>query len=102
MKKLCNYIQWIDSGMSLLGDVWQTKQDLLDIVKNMKLTETVGFVVYEDDNWVALAQTENDEQIRGGYFIYKKNIRARYPLRAQTDFSCEYEKELKSKRKTKQ
>lgn len=114
MKKLCNYIQWIDSGMSLLGDVWQTKQDLSDIAKNMKLTETVGFVVYEDDEWVALAQTTNDEQIRGGYFIYKRNIRARYPLRVQTDFSCgkdvaslgevefELEQELKSKRKTKQ
>ena len=89
MKKLCNYIQWIDSGISLLGDVWQTKQDLLDIVKNIKLTETVGFVVYEDDKWIALAQTTNDEQIRGGYFIYKRNIRARYPLRTQTDFSCE-------------
>ena len=68
------YIKWMDSGISLIGNVWQTMDEVKDIIKENKSTETIGFKLYEDKDWVFLAQTTNDEQIRGGYFIYKKCI----------------------------
>lgn len=73
-------IIWVDSGFSLDGAVWQSKEDIEDIVKELKATHTVGYLVYEDDDWLGLAQTVNDEQIRGGYLIYKKNIIVREEL----------------------
>jgi len=68
------YIQWIDSGISMANNIWQPVEDCVDIIKNTSITETIGIKVYEDKNWILLAQTINDEQIRGAYAIYKKNI----------------------------
>lgn len=71
---------WMDSGFSLDGTVWQDKTEVEDIAKNIKTTTTVGELVYEDDKWLGLAQTINDNQIRGGYLIYKQNILVRQEL----------------------
>lgn len=68
------YVQWVDSGLSLANNVWQTPEECSDIVKETQPTETVGYKVYEDKDWLLLAQTINDGQIRGAYAIYKKNI----------------------------
>ena len=46
----------------------------MDVEKNIIPCETIGFLIHEDSDWIQLAQTINDDQIRGGYIIYKKNI----------------------------
>lgn len=69
------FVEWIDSGISLLGNVWQTFDEVNSIAENAELTETVGFLIYESQDWIILAQTINDNQVRGGYCIYKKNIK---------------------------
>lgn len=74
MKKSLRYVKWIDSGFSLLGNVWQTAEEIMDVEKNIIPCETIGFLIHEDSDWIQLAQTINDDQIRGGYIIYKKNI----------------------------
>lgn len=68
------YVQWVDSGISMANNIWQPLEDCVNEIENTQLTETVGIKVYEDKNWLLLAQTINDEQIRGAYAIYKKNI----------------------------
>ena len=72
MKKV--YVAWTDSGLSLLGNVWQTEEEIDNIVENIQTTETVGFLLKETDDWIVLVQTVNEDQYRGGYVIYKKNI----------------------------
>ena len=73
MKKLM-YVQWVDSGISMANNIWQPVEDCVNEIENTQLTETVGIKVYEDKDWLLLAQTVNDGQIRGAYAIYKKNI----------------------------
>jgi len=73
MKKIV-YVRWIDSGISLLGNVWQTKEEIQEIVENNEPTETVGILIHEDNDWIIVAQTINGDQFRGGYCIYKPNI----------------------------
>jgi len=73
MNKLM-YVQWIDSGISMANNIWQSVEDCVDVIENTQLTETVGIKVFENKNWLLLAQTVNDGQIRGAYAIYKKNI----------------------------
>ena len=68
------YVQWIDSGISMANNIWQPLEDCVNEIENTQLTETVGIKVFEDKNWLLLAQTINDGQIRGAYAIYKKNI----------------------------
>ena len=68
------YVQWIDSGFSLLGNVWQSEEEIMDVVENIPITETVGFLLKETKEWIVLVQTTADTQYRGGYIIYKKNI----------------------------
>ena len=68
------YVRWIDSGISLLGNVWQTKEEIQEIVENNEPTETVGMLIHEDHDWIVVAQTINGDQYRGGYCIYKQNI----------------------------
>lgn len=68
------YVQWIDSGFSLLGNVWQSEEEIMDVVENIPVAETVGFLLKETKEWMVLVQTEADNQYRGGYIIYKKNI----------------------------
>lgn len=73
MSKLI-YVQWVDSGISMANNIWQPIEDCINEIENTQITETVGFKVHEDKNWLLLAQTVNDGQIRGAYAIYKKNI----------------------------
>ena len=73
MNKLM-YVQWMDSGISMANHMWQSVDDCVDVIENTQLTETVGIKVFENKNWLLLAQTVNDGQIRGAYAIYKKNI----------------------------
>ena len=68
------YVQWIDSGFSLLGNVWQSEEEIMDVVENIPIAETVGFLLKETKEWIVLVQTAADTQYRGGYIIYKKNI----------------------------
>lgn len=78
------YIKWIDSGFSLRSDIWQNVEDIIDLLKDNKTVETVGFKVYEDLDWLVLVQSINETDdgslYRGGYFIYKKNIVERRTL----------------------
>lgn len=74
-------IRWIDSGFSLRSDLWQTIDEIKDLLSENKIVYTVGYNVYENEDWVVLIQSVNianmnpDEDLyRGGYFIYKKNI----------------------------
>ena len=68
------YVQWIDSGLSLLGNVWQSEEEIMDVVENIPVAETVGFLLKETKNWIVLVQTVADTQYRSGYIIYKKNV----------------------------
>jgi metal-dependent hydrolase (beta-lactamase superfamily II) len=68
------YVKWVDSGFSLLGDVWQSREEINEILKESKVVETVGFHCGETEDWLILGQSMNQNLIRGGYFIYKKNI----------------------------
>lgn len=78
------YVKWIDSGFSLRSDIWQNVEDIIDLLKDNKTVETVGFKVYEDLDWLVLVQSINETDdgslYRGGYFIYKKNIVERKAL----------------------
>lgn len=70
------YVAWLDSGFSLLADRWQDIDDVKELHKELGLMETVGFLIEENDEYITLAQTinENQNQVRGGYIILKKNI----------------------------
>lgn len=74
------FVEWVDSGMSLDGSVWQTKDDLNETINGIKTCQTVGFLLKETKDWICLGQTICDEQFRGGYLIYKKNIVLMYGL----------------------
>ena len=74
MIEKCYYVKWIDSGFSLLGDVWQSSEEINKILKESKTVETVGFFIGETDDWIILGQSMNQNLVRGGYFVYKKNI----------------------------
>lgn len=74
MIEKCYYVKWVDSGFSLLGDVWQTMEEISEILKESKIVETVGFLLGETDDWIILGQSMNQNLVRGGYFVYKKNI----------------------------
>jgi len=73
-------IKWIDSGFSLRADIWQTLDEIKELLSENKCVHTVGYRIYEDEDWIVLVQSVNnsfnpDEDLyRGGYFIYKKNI----------------------------
>ena len=76
-------IRWIDSGFSLRSDVWQTLEEVKDLLDESKEVCTTGYNVYEDENWVVLVQSINkgeEDLIRGGYFIYKPCIIERIKL----------------------
>ena len=68
------YVKWIDSGYSLRGDLWQTEEEIVNLVNELKEVETVGFLLYDDEEWIVLVQSSNLDMFRGGYIIYKKNI----------------------------
>lgn len=68
------YVKWIDSGYSLRGDIWQTEDEIEDLLKELKEVETVGFLIQDNSEWIVLAQSRNLDMVRGGYIIYKKNI----------------------------
>ena len=75
-------IKWIDSGYSLRSDIWQSIIEIEDLVKMSKEVLTVGYNIYEDENWICLAQSYHADDIdgdviRGGYFIYKNCIEER-------------------------
>ena len=71
-KKL--YIRWFDSGYSIRSDIWQTKEEVENLLNELKEVETIGFVIAENDKWIVLAQSVNMDMIRGGYIILKSNI----------------------------
>ena len=68
------YVKWIDSGYSIRSDIWQTQEEVLGLINELKEVETVGFLLCETPEWIALAQSRNMDMLRGGYIIYKKNI----------------------------
>ena len=72
-------IEWVDSGYSLLGNVWQDRGDIDELMFCQNHVKTVGFTYRENDNWVVLVQSvdEKTDQIRGGFMIYKQNIISR-------------------------
>lgn len=83
------HIKWIDSGFSLRADLWQSIDDIKELLKYNKIIDTIGFVVYENDEWVILVQSinclssEDDDSFRGGYFIYKPCIKIRECLNGE-------------------
>lgn len=83
-------ISWIDSGFSISSNVWQDVEDIKELLENNKTVNTIGYNVYENDNWVVLVQsinepTDNREEdlFRGGYFIYKPCILTRQELKGE-------------------
>ena len=74
------FVEWVDSGMSLDASVWQTKDDLNETIDGIKTCQTVGFLLKETKDWICLGQTICNDQFRGGYLIYKKNIVLMYGL----------------------
>ena len=74
------YLKWVDSGYSIRSDIWQTQDEVKDLLNELKVCDTVGFLIEETDDWVVLAQTTNMDLIRGGYIIYKANILERNEL----------------------
>ena len=58
--------------------------DLNEIINGIKTCKTVGFLLKETKDWICLGQTICDEQFRGGYLIYKKNIVLMYGLSSDT------------------
>jgi len=73
------YIKWTDSGYSIRSDVWQTPDEIKNLVEHNKEVETIGYNIYEDSDWICLVQSvhydEFDGEVaRGGYLIYKKCI----------------------------
>ena len=46
------FVEWVDSGMSLDGSVWQTKEDLNEIINGIKTCKTVGFLLKETKDWI--------------------------------------------------
>ena len=80
------FVIWIDSGFSLRSDIWQTKEEIKELLNESKVVETLGFNIYEDEDWLVLAQSINKTEeslIRGGYFIYKPCIRYRQKVEVQ-------------------
>lgn len=76
-------IRWIDSGFSLRSDIWQTLDEVKELLGESKEVSTCGYNIYEDENWVVLVQSVNkgeEDLIRGGYFIYKPCILERIKL----------------------
>jgi len=71
-KKL--YVRWLDSGYSIRSDIWQTREEIENLLNELKEVETIGFVVAENDKWIVLAQSVNMDMLRGGYIILKSNI----------------------------
>lgn len=74
-------IKWLDSGFSLRADIWQSLDEIKELLDESKYVHTVGYNVFENDDWVVLIQSvnlpnfdENNDLYRGGYFICKKNI----------------------------
>lgn len=70
------YVEWIDSGFSLLADKWQEIEYVKELPKTIKPIKTTGFLIEETEKWIILAQSiaESEEEIRGGYIILKSNI----------------------------
>ena len=72
-------ITWIDSGYSLRSDLWQSPEEISELIKMPKEVVSIGFNVFENDTWVCLVQSIHTDEVdgdvyRGGYFILKKTI----------------------------
>lgn len=70
------YVQWRDSGFSLLADKWQDIDEVKELPNQLGLMETVGFVVDETPEYLVVAQTISNfqDQCRGGYIIWRQSI----------------------------
>lgn len=70
-------IYWIDSGYSLITNRWQKIETIKkDFNKIDTIIESHGEIVWENEDWLLLASSVNKKtnQIKGGMFIYKRNI----------------------------
>jgi hypothetical protein len=80
-KRKIIYLKWIDSGISIINR-WENPKDILrDIDTEKKPVETVGFLLKEDKDWIALSASRNERSINGGFAVYKKNIIERRELK---------------------
>jgi len=43
-------IKWIDSGFSLRADIWQTLDEIKELLSENKCVHTVGYRIYEDED----------------------------------------------------
>jgi hypothetical protein len=75
-------VHWADSGYNF-ATRWENIDEVIHIAKEWNgHTSTVGYVVYEDEDRIVLAQTLDGERPNAvnAFLIYKPNIMSREVL----------------------
>lgn len=65
-------ITWLDSHAWSSG--WMRLSDALGKVENIKPIHSIGYVIKEEDEYVYIAQNQNEENVSNIYAIPKKSI----------------------------
>jgi len=75
-------VHWVDSGFNF-ANRWESLDDIIHTAKEWNgHSSTVGYVVFEDEDRIVLAQTLDGERPNGAnvFLIYKPNIMSREVL----------------------